>query len=75
MADKRPDACPAHRVLRAVLDADWTQIQGLIQKLVVRGDPEGRISAIEEVETVFQNGVGYDLDRWRESTRGMVGAR
>ncbi len=43
--------------------------------VVVRGDPEDRISAIEEVETVFKNGVGYDPGRSRDTTRGMVGAR
>jgi hypothetical protein len=39
VADKQADACPRDRVLRAVLDADWTQIQGLIQKLVARDVP------------------------------------
>ena len=40
--------------------------------VVLRGDPEARISAIEQVETVFKKGVGYDSARLIESTRGMV---
>jgi imidazolonepropionase-like amidohydrolase len=41
--------------------------------MVVRGDPEDRISAIEQVETVFKNGVGYDSRKLKESVRGLVG--
>lgn len=43
--------------------------------VVLQGDPEERISAIEDVETVFRKGVGYDPAKLRESVRGMVYAR
>jgi imidazolonepropionase-like amidohydrolase len=43
--------------------------------VVVRGNPEDRISAIEEVEIVFKNGRGYDAAKLRESVRGIVGER
>jgi imidazolonepropionase-like amidohydrolase len=40
--------------------------------VVLRGNPEDRVSAIEQVETVFRKGVGYDPVKLIESTRGMV---
>lgn len=40
--------------------------------VVLRGNPEDRISAIEQVEFVFKKGVGYDPAKLIESTRGMV---
>ena len=40
--------------------------------VVLRGDPEDRVSAIEQVEMVFKKGVGYDSRKLIESTRGMV---
>jgi len=43
--------------------------------VVVRGDPEQRLSAIEEVEIVFKKGVGYDPRALMESVRGQVYAR
>lgn len=43
--------------------------------VVVAGDPAKDISAVEHVETVFKNGVGFDSQKLIESTRGMVGIR
>lgn len=43
--------------------------------VVVTGDPAKDISAVEHVETVFKNGVGYDSEKLIDSTRGMVGIR
>ena len=43
--------------------------------VVVRGDPEDRISAIEQVETVFKDGVGYDSRKLKDSVQGLVGLR
>ncbi|HET9087093.1 MAG TPA: amidohydrolase family protein [Acidobacteriaceae bacterium] len=43
--------------------------------VVVTGDPAKDISAVEHVETVFKNGVGYNPHALIESTRGMVGIR
>jgi imidazolonepropionase-like amidohydrolase len=41
--------------------------------LVVRGDPTSRIADIENAETVFKGGVGYDAQRLFDSARGTVG--
>ena len=41
----------------------------------MRGDPEDRLSAIEDVETVFKNGIGYDSRKLMESVRGVAGER
>ena len=41
--------------------------------VVVRGDPGARIADIENVETVFKKGVGYDPAALIEPTRGTVG--
>ena len=40
--------------------------------VVLRGNPEDRVSAIEQVEMVFKKGVGYDPAKLIESTRGIV---
>ena len=41
--------------------------------IVVRGKPDQQVSDIENVETVFRNGVGYDSAKLIESVRGQVG--
>jgi imidazolonepropionase-like amidohydrolase len=41
--------------------------------VVIKGDPSKNISDIENVETVFKDGVGYDSAKLVESTRGQVG--
>ncbi|MGZ4822773.1 MAG: amidohydrolase family protein [Terriglobales bacterium] len=41
--------------------------------VVIKGDPSRNITDIENVETVFKNGVGYDSAKLLESTRGKVG--
>jgi imidazolonepropionase-like amidohydrolase len=41
--------------------------------IVVRGDPSQNIKDIENVETVFKDGVGYDPAKLIASARGMVG--
>ncbi|MDF1505194.1 amidohydrolase family protein [Roseisolibacter sp. H3M3-2] len=41
--------------------------------VVVRGDPSARIADVQQVETVFKGGVGYDAARLFASVRGRVG--
>jgi imidazolonepropionase-like amidohydrolase len=43
--------------------------------VVIKGDPSKRIEDIENVETVFKDGVGYDSAKLIESVRGLVGLR
>jgi imidazolonepropionase-like amidohydrolase len=43
--------------------------------VVIKGDPSAKIEDIENVETVFKDGVGYDSAKLIESVRGMVGSR
>ncbi len=43
--------------------------------VVVKGDVAKDISAVENVETVFKNGQGFDSAKLIESVRGMVGYR
>ena len=41
--------------------------------VLVRGDPSRTITDIENVVTVFKDGVGYDPDRLLQSVRGRYG--
>jgi imidazolonepropionase-like amidohydrolase len=43
--------------------------------VVIKGDPSKQIEDIENVETVFKDGVGYDSAKLIESVRGIVGSR
>jgi imidazolonepropionase-like amidohydrolase len=43
--------------------------------VVIKGDPSKKIEDIENVETVFKDGVGYDSAKLIESVRGVVGSR
>jgi len=43
--------------------------------VLIKGDPSQKIEAIENVETVFKDGVGYDAKKLIESVRGQVGIR
>ncbi|MBZ5706082.1 MAG: amidohydrolase family protein [Acidobacteriia bacterium] len=43
--------------------------------VVIKGDPSTRIEDIENVETVFEDGVGYDSAKLIESVRGTIGSR
>src|SRR5579864_7861214 len=43
--------------------------------VVIKGDPSKKIEDIENVETVFKDGVGYDSEKLIESVRGVVGSR
>ena len=43
--------------------------------VVIKGDPSKKIDDIENVETVFKDGVGYDSAKLIESVRGVVGIR
>jgi imidazolonepropionase-like amidohydrolase len=43
--------------------------------VVIKGDPSKKIDDIENVETVFKDGVGYDSAALIESVRGVVGSR
>ncbi len=43
--------------------------------VVIKGDPSKNISAIENVEIVFKDGVGYDSAKLIESVHGQAGMR
>jgi len=43
--------------------------------VVIKGDPSKKIEDIENVETVFKDGVGYDSAKLIESVGGVVGSR
>ena len=43
--------------------------------VLIKGDPSKKIEDIENVETVFKDGVGYDSAKLIESVRGQVGIR
>ena len=43
--------------------------------VVIKGDPSVKIEDIENVETVFKDGIGYDSAKLIESVRGTVGTR
>ena len=58
------------------LDRIGTIAAGKLADLVViKGDPSKNIEDIENVETVFKDGVGYDSGKLIESVRGVVGSR
>jgi hypothetical protein len=43
--------------------------------VLIKGDPSTRIDEIENVETVFKVGIGYDSKKLIDSVRGQVGIR
>ena len=43
--------------------------------VLIKGDPSKRIGEIENVETVFKAGIGYDSKKLVDSVRGQVGVR
>jgi imidazolonepropionase-like amidohydrolase len=43
--------------------------------VLVKGDPAKKIDDIENIETVFKGGVGYDANKLIESVRSQVGIR
>ncbi len=43
--------------------------------VLIKGDPSKQIDEIENVETVFKAGIGYDSQKLIESVRGQVGIR
>ena len=43
--------------------------------VVIKGDPSKKIEDIENVETVFKDGIGFDSAKLIESVRGLVGVR
>jgi hypothetical protein len=43
--------------------------------VLIKGDPSKRIEDIENVETVFKRGIGYDSKKLIDSVRGQVGIR
>ena len=43
--------------------------------VVIKGDPSKKIDDIENVETVFKDGIGYDSAKLIESVKGLVGSR
>lgn len=43
--------------------------------ILIKGDPSKRIDEIENVETVFKAGIGYDSKKLIDSVRGQVGIR
>jgi imidazolonepropionase-like amidohydrolase len=43
--------------------------------VVIKGDPSKSIDEVENVETVFKAGIGYDSKKLIDSVRGQVGIR
>src|SRR6202035_4015281 len=43
--------------------------------VLIKGDPSKNIDQIENVETVFKSGIGYDSKKLIDSVRGQVGIR
>lgn len=43
--------------------------------ILAKGDPASNIADIENAETIFKDGVGYDAKKLIESVRGQVGIR
>jgi imidazolonepropionase-like amidohydrolase len=43
--------------------------------VVIKGDPSQKIEEIENVDTVFKDGIGYDSAKLLDSVRGLVGRR
>ncbi len=43
--------------------------------VLIKGDPSKKIDDIENVETVFKDGIGYDSSKLIDSVRGQVGIR
>lgn len=43
--------------------------------VVIKGDPSKKIDEIENVETVFKDGIGYDSSKLIDSVHGVVGSR
>jgi imidazolonepropionase-like amidohydrolase len=43
--------------------------------VLIKGDPSKNIDDIENVETVFKAGIGYDSKKLIDSVRGQVGIR
>jgi len=43
--------------------------------VVIKGDPSKKIEDIENVETVFKDGIGYDSQKLIDSVQGVVGSR
>jgi imidazolonepropionase-like amidohydrolase len=43
--------------------------------VLIKGDPSKTIAEIENVETVFKDGIGYDSGKLINSVRGQVGIR
>ena len=43
--------------------------------IIVKGNPAGKITDIENVEIVFKDGVGYDSEKLIQSVQGLVGIR
>jgi hypothetical protein len=46
-----------------------------VDLVLIKGDPSKRIDEIENVETVFKAGIGYDSKKLIDSVRGQVGIR
>ena len=64
------------RILMGIATHTSTIAPGRNADLVlVKGDPSTDIAAIENVETVFKDGVGYDSERLIQSVQGLVGIR
>jgi hypothetical protein len=42
---------------------------------MIRGDPSKSIDEIENVDTVFKAGIGYDSRKLIDSVQGQVGIR
>ncbi len=59
-----------------VLDKTGTVAPGKTADLVlIKGDPATKMEDVENVETVFKDGLGWDSAKLIESVRGQVGIR
>jgi imidazolonepropionase-like amidohydrolase len=59
-----------------ILDKTGTVSSGKSADLVlIKGDPSTKIEDVENVETVFKDGLGFDSAKLIESIRGQVGIR
>ena len=43
--------------------------------VLIKGDPSKKIEDIENVETVFKDGVGFDSQKLIAGVKGQVGIR
>jgi len=70
-----------HTEIELLVDAGFTPLQAIrsiapgknADLVVVKGDPATRIADIENVEIVFKDGVGYDVNKLLDSVKDRYG--